>query len=118
MVDENIDKRSKEAIKCERIIDESVIYFQKWFESLEIISTIATLKSKIESIAESELNRTIKSLKHLSDKDSEAISVMTNSLINKILHDPILFLKKRGSHIDKTLYLDITRKLFKLDDLI
>ena len=41
---------------------------------------------------------------------------MTDSLINKILHDPIIFLKKNGHENKKTAYLDMTRNLFKLDN--
>ena len=41
---------------------------------------------------------------------------MTDSLINKILHDPTLFLKNPGGHRNKSLYLDFTRKLFHLDE--
>jgi len=36
-------------------------------------------------------------------------------MINKILHDPTIFLKNNGCHGSKSVYLDITRKLFKLD---
>ncbi|MCK5195405.1 MAG: hypothetical protein KAQ71_16450, partial [Desulfobulbaceae bacterium] len=36
--------------------------------------------------------------------------------INKILHDPTLLLKRNRSHGDKSVYLDITRQLFKLDE--
>ena len=41
---------------------------------------------------------------------------MTGSLINKILHDPTIFLKKDGMMEDKSLYIDIIRKLFKLEN--
>jgi len=41
---------------------------------------------------------------------------MTDALINKILHDPTLFLKSNGCHGNKSIYLDTTRKLFKLDE--
>jgi glutamyl-tRNA reductase len=41
---------------------------------------------------------------------------MTNAMIKKILHDPTLLLKSNGFHGDKSIYIDATRKLFKLDD--
>jgi glutamyl-tRNA reductase len=40
---------------------------------------------------------------------------MTGALINKILHDPTIFLKNNGMVEDKSLYIDIIRRLFKLD---
>lgn len=94
VIEENIKDRNRESIKGERIVDEAVISFQHWFESLDVVPTIVALRNKIDSIAKSEVSRTLHSLEHLSDNDCQAIYRMTNSLINKILHDPTLFLKK------------------------
>jgi len=41
---------------------------------------------------------------------------MANAMTQKILHDPTLLLKGNGFHGDKSIYIDIARKLFKLDD--
>jgi len=41
---------------------------------------------------------------------------MTDAMVNKILHDPTMLLKSSGRHQDKSVYLDVTRKLFKLDE--
>ena len=116
VIEENIKDRNRESIKGERIVDEAVIRFQQWFESLNVVPTIVALRNKIDFIARSEINKTLQSLNHLSDNDCQAIYRMTNSLINKILHDPTLFLKSNGCHGDKSVYVDLTRKLFKLDD--
>jgi len=54
-------------------------------------------------------------LQHLSSNDRMAFEKMAESMIKKILHDPTLFLKNPGSHRNKFVYLDFTRKLFNLD---
>jgi glutamyl-tRNA reductase len=41
---------------------------------------------------------------------------MMGAFINKMLHDPTVFLKREGMHGDKALYIDTVRKLFKLDE--
>jgi glutamyl-tRNA reductase len=33
-----------------------------------------------------------------------------------MLHDPTVFLKGDGRHGDRSAYLDLTRRLFKLDE--
>jgi glutamyl-tRNA reductase len=116
VIDENIEDRSREAVKGERIVDEAVIHFRHWYESLDVIPTIIALKEKLETIVRSELDKTLPSLDHLSENDFQAVHKMTNAMIKKILHDPTLLLKSNGCQGDKSLYLDITRKLFKLDD--
>ena len=116
VIDENIEDRNREAVKGERIVDESVIQFRKWFESLDAVPTIVALRNKMEQIAESETQKTLQSLKHLSVDDCSAIQRMTQSMINKILHDPMVYLKRNGCHGDKSLHIDCTRKLFNLDN--
>jgi glutamyl-tRNA reductase len=116
VIDNNIESRNKEAIKGERIVDEAVIRFRQWYDNMDVVPTIVALRDKMDSIARSEVKKTLQTLNHLSDYDCQAINRMTNALINKILHDPTLLLKRNRSHGDKSVYLDITRKLFKLDE--
>ncbi|MCP4344779.1 MAG: glutamyl-tRNA reductase [Desulfobacterales bacterium] len=117
IIDENIEDRNREAVKAERIIEEYVISFRQWYESLEVVPTIVALRDKMEAIAETEISKTMQSLNHLSAGDCEAVRRMTDAMINKILHDPTLFLKNGSHEKNKSAYVDITRKLFKLDTL-
>ena len=116
VIDNNIKSRNKEAIKGERIVDEAVIRFRQWYDNMDVVPTIVALRDKMDNIARSEIKKTLQTLNHLSDDDCQAINRMTNAMINKILHDPTILLKRNRSHGDKSVYLDITRKLFKLDE--
>jgi len=116
IIDENIEDRNKEAMKGERIIDEAVISFRHWYDNLDVMPTIVELRKKIEAIANGELKRTQQTLRHLSAADLKAINRMTDAMVNKILHDPTLLLKSNGRYQDKSAYLDVVRKLFKLDE--
>jgi glutamyl-tRNA reductase len=98
------------------MIDEAVIKFRQWHENLDIVPTIIDLRKKLDTIAQNEVKKTFKSLQHLSETDYQAIYRMTNAIINKILHDPTLFLKQNGYHGLNSASIDFTRKLFKLDD--
>jgi glutamyl-tRNA reductase len=114
VVDDNIEDRQHEAIKGERIIDEAVISFRQWYDSLEVVPTIIALRNKMESIAAAEIKKTLQS-NNIPEESVSAIQRMTGALINKILHDPTIFLKNNGMVEDKSLYIDIIRRLFKLD---
>jgi glutamyl-tRNA reductase len=116
VIDENIEDRHREAVKGERIVDEAVIQFRKWYESLDAVPTIVALRAKLEQIAESENQKTFHALKHLSEEDRTAIQRMSQSMINKILHDPMVYLRRNGCYGDKSLHIDWTRKLFNLDN--
>jgi glutamyl-tRNA reductase len=115
VIDDNIEDRQREAIKGERIVDEAVIHFGDWYASLEVVPTIVALRNKLEAIAEIEIKKTLQSNK-IPEAVTGAIEKMTAALVNKIMHDPTMFLKKDSMPGDKSKYIDTVRKLFKLDE--
>ena len=115
VIDENLEDRQREAIKGERIIDESVIGFKNWYLSLEVVPTIVALRSKLETIVENEVGKTLKN-NQMPPHRAESIKKMTDAIINKVLHGPTMFLKKSGMGDNKARQVDLVRKLFKLDE--
>ena len=73
VIDENVEDRQKEAVKGERIVDEAVIRFRQWYESLEVVPTIVALRQKMEIIAEAEIKRTLQATT-CPPKDAQALS--------------------------------------------
>jgi glutamyl-tRNA reductase len=114
-IQENIDERRQEALRGERIVVSSTVQFGRWFKSLDVVPTIVALRDKIEEIRQKELKKTFGSLSSASDEDRAAIDRLTAALVNKIMHDPTVFLKESGHKDEKSVYLDIARKLFNLD---
>ncbi len=114
IVDENIEDRSREAIKGERIVDEAAIRFRQWVKSLSVVPTIKDLRDKLETITRAELAKT-GSGQDFSPEQAAALEKMAAALVNKILHDPTMLLKTEGCYADKSQHIDLTRKLFKLD---
>jgi len=115
-IQENIDERQQEALRGERIVDGAVIQFRRWFQGLDVVPTIVDLREKAEQIRQRELKKTFGALHAVSEKDKAAIDRLTAALVNKILHDPTVFLKQSGHQERKPLYVDITRRLFNLDE--
>jgi glutamyl-tRNA reductase len=115
IIDENIEDRQKEAVKGERIIDEAIIRFREWLESLEVVPTIVALRKKLETLAEAEIKRTVQG-QGISAEGAEALQRMMAAFINKALHEPTVFLKKDSMLGDKSAQIDTVRKLFKLDE--
>lgn len=116
IVDDNMEDRQREAVKAHRIIDEAVIGFLKWYDTLEVVPTIVSLRGKVEAMARQELEKTLGALSHLTETDKRAIERMTGTLVKKILHEPTDFLKKDGCQGNKSAVLDLTRKLFNLEE--
>jgi glutamyl-tRNA reductase len=78
------------------------------------VPTIRALVSKAEKIRRSQLTRTLGRMQ-MSDEDRAAIDAMTQTIIKKILHDPIRYLRnsdQRDNHIQAV------QDLFDLDNKV
>ena len=115
VVEGNKTQRRQEAGKAERIIEEEVVRFERWLKTLQVVPTIVSLKEKAEAIRKAEIRRSLGSLGELTPSQLESLEVLTRSMMEKIIHDPILFLKKRAGRPTRDACLDMTRRLFNLD---
>jgi len=115
VIEENLEDRQRAAVKGERIVDEAVIRFRQWYESLDVVPTIVGLRRKFEQVIRAEVARTCLGGDTCSVAP-EGLDKMVNALVNKILHDPTTILKREEGHGDKAQLLAAVRKLFKLDD--
>ncbi len=115
IVDLNLSERRHEAEKAQHIIDMETLQFHQWLQTLDVVPTIIALRRKAEEIRQTELRKTLSQLPGLGDKEKEAIGVLTESIIKKLLHDPIIFLKKKSVRDSKNMYVNFTQQLFNLD---
>ena len=115
VVETNLKARKEEAEKGEKIVAEEVGKFTQWFKSLEVVPTIIALKDKVEEIRRKELERTMGRLRSLSPEEVQIIDGLTNTIINKILHNPLVALKLEAHSTNGLLYAEAVRKLFALE---
>ncbi|PID73268.1 MAG: glutamyl-tRNA reductase [Desulfobacterales bacterium] len=117
VVEGNIEDRLREALKAERLIDEAVLTFRRWFEELDAVPTIKALHERLGGIAAAELEKTMAhSLSGLSASDEDALRRMCTAMVRKILHHPTRYLKRDGQMGDSRKVLATVRKLFSLDE--
>jgi glutamyl-tRNA reductase len=117
VVDENLGGRKQEALRGEQIVAEEVEKFTDWAKALESTPTIVALKERLEAIREGELARLNGKLSHMGPAEREAVEMITRSIINKIAHEPISFLKRVGRTSKRNVYLYAAQRMFKLDGL-
>ncbi len=116
VVEENKEQRAKEAKKAERMVEAEVLKFLSWMKTLDILPVIQGIQAKAEAIRRRELERSRKRLGGLTKEQEEAIDVLTNSIVQKIIHDPIIVLRKNASNDEAAeVLLDAATTLFNLD---
>jgi glutamyl-tRNA reductase len=116
IVDENVRGRMQEAQKAEIIINEEVSRFDRWYNTLAVVPTIVSLKEKAEGILRGELDRSSAWMQNLTDDDRKNIEILAGSIVNKILHDPIISLKEESQDYAAIPYVAALRRLFKMEE--
>ena len=115
VVDVNKEAREKEALRAEGIVAEEVIKFGQWLEGMELAPTITAIRQKANDIRAAEVAKTLSSLKSLSEGERRSVEMLGNAIVNKLLHEPMVFLKNSGPHDNPQLKLAFVRQLFGLD---
>jgi glutamyl-tRNA reductase len=116
VVEENRAARSEEAIRAERIVEEEIVGFLNWMETLDTFPTIVALTEKAERIRMAEFEKTLTKIGPLPEEHVQALHVMTRALTHKLVHDPILFIKTAGRHGKKEFNLHLARRILGLDE--
>ena len=119
IVDQNLQKRKDQIPSVEKIIMEEMVGFFGWYNTLDVIPTIKTMRSFFEDIRLDELEK-IKN--KVNEEDYLKIEDMTRRMIGRLLHNPTIRLRElaeSGSNInDLTTNTIILKELFNLDHSI
>lgn len=108
-------KQRQNAIRsATEIVDDEVRRFKCYWQELEVKPVISALVRKAENIRQALLGTTLKKLPGLSDDEQAHIEAMTKAIVQKILHEPIQYLKSNNHHRED--YIHIINELFRLGE--
>ncbi len=107
---DNLNARRAEIQRVEAIVEEELARFSEWLRSLQVVPTIAALRKRAEAIRRAELKRTLPRL-GLDENARRRIEAMSEAIVKRLLHDPILRLKQES---DGERYVPAVRELFQL----
>jgi glutamyl-tRNA reductase len=117
IVEQNLSKRKFEVPRVEKIINEEIDVFISWYNSLEVAPTIKDLRDYFENVRADEVG---KNKNRFSSEDQEKLEIITKRIINKILHQPTVELKKineDGSSPEETaVKVSILRDIFGINN--
>lgn len=114
--DDNVRERESEIPQVEVIVDQEVLQFLEWLASLDVVSTITTLRGQIDQLRRRELERLFNRL-DLDERERELVATMSHRLVNKILHEPTLRLKKEATNGNGAAYVSAVHHLFALSSV-
>lgn len=108
----NRKQREDEIAQATEIIRAELDRLAAWWQALEIRPAVSALMKKAEAIRSTQLNKTLKKLRPLSQEEQDYLEAMTKSIVVKILKDPLHYLKDNsdGNGDD----VELIRQLFRL----
>jgi glutamyl-tRNA reductase len=109
----NLDARVAEAEEALSIVRQEVERFEEWIASLDVVPTISALRRRADEVVRQVLDENEPRWESLSEADRERVEVMARAVVSRLLHEPTVRLKDRGSYH----YLHTLRELFGLDPL-
>jgi glutamyl-tRNA reductase len=110
----NFGARQKAAIMANDIITEQLVEFNEWLASLYVVPVIAALKNHGETIKQNELKKAFNKLGKVSERERDIITALANSVVNQLLHYPVVNLKEMAVSNQGHLYAEVVKKLFGL----
>jgi glutamyl-tRNA reductase len=114
-VDSHKIVRRAEARKAEGIVEEEIQSFAGWLGSLEVLPTLTALRRHAADIAEGVLADNAGRWESLSDRDSDRLEAVAETIVNRLLHEPTARLRALdGDH--RHARLQLLRELFGLED--
>jgi glutamyl-tRNA reductase len=116
VVAQNHEARRQMAMDAEVLLEEEIEVFEAWWRSLETVSTISSLRDKVETIRVQELEKALSRLgTEFADKHQEVIEALTRGIVNKILHDPMVQLRTQQDIEARRQAMQTLTMLFNLD---
>ena len=109
-----IAERQSEIPRVKAIVAEEVTVFDSWLRGLDILPVISDLRVKAERIRQRELDRTLHHLPDLDPATRQQIERLSESLVNKLLHEPTRQLRAEAGNGHAAEYAQTIRHLFGL----
>ena len=112
VVGANLERRKAEAKKVRAILDEEVMAFSAWVNSLEVVPAIVALRRHFQAFMDAELAQA--KLAEFSDDQRAQVANVVRRFMNKVLHKPVIRLKEAAEEEDSGAYVAALSYLFDL----
>ena len=116
VVDTHHRERREAAEQARLLIEREVDAFDRWRQTLEVTPTIVSLREQLTAMARQELERGRRRLGPLNAEQHRAIEELLRGLVQKMLHRPVMHLRKSVERGDIDASTTLYREIFGLDE--
>jgi glutamyl-tRNA reductase len=105
--------RARDLTRAESIVDQDTERYMEWWRGRGVATTIGRLRARAEAIRDAEVERAMARLPELAPHARAVVRDLAARVVNKLLHDPTLTLKRDPEGANMALVIE---RLFALDD--
>ena len=114
VIESNLRERLREAQKAEALVGREVERFLARTHDLEVVPIIVSLRERLEAIRRGEVEKALVNLPNADPQTRKAIERLSQAMINKILHTPIVKLRESSRRGHGRSWTHMVQELFGL----
>ncbi|WP_243386146.1 glutamyl-tRNA reductase [Bacillus kexueae] len=116
IVEANLEERKKAALQIELLIEEGIVEFTQWLNTLGVVPVISALRQKALTIQAETMKSIERKMPNLTEREKKVLNKHTKSIINQLLRDPILKVKELAAEKDSDQYLQLFQEIFNIEE--
>ncbi len=114
IADEGLEERRRAAHEARRMLDVEVVSFDRWRQAVDLGPTIAALSEHLHGVGRDEIERFSRRLGTMTPAQLTIVMDLTRSVIQKVLHTPIVSLKSAAERGEAAARAALYREIFGL----
>ncbi|WP_085509027.1 glutamyl-tRNA reductase [Thalassobacillus devorans] len=118
IVDANLAARQKAAEVIEIMIEEEIIAFKEWLQTIGVVPVISALRNKALSIQSETMKSIERKMPDLTEREKKVLNKHTKSIINQMLKEPILQAKELAAQPDADESLQLFMQIFGIEEQV
>ncbi|MGN7476796.1 glutamyl-tRNA reductase [Solibacillus silvestris] len=118
IVQANLAERERAANEIMSMINDEIIQFKDWFNTLGVVPVISALRKKAASIQEETMMSIENKMPDLTERERKILNKHTKSIINQLLKTPILQAKELANEKDAEAQLALFQQIFGIEDQV
>ena len=111
----NVERRKAEFTAVRSIVVEETARFHQWLAARAVMPTLNRLRAQADSIGRDELEKALRRLPALDQRDRQVVESLVSGIVNKLLHQPTVRLKREAARGEGASYAEALQLLFGLD---
>lgn len=116
IVEGNLEKRRQEAVRIEAMIAEERRLYKEWYATLGVSPLIQALQERAQAVHAQTLESMFRKLPDLDEREQKVIRKLTKSMVNQMIHDPILRIKELAADRKREEAIRLFVHLFALEE--